>query len=92
MLADPVTLSGQLVSLVPLSLNHAPDLAEASADGNLSGLWYTSVPAPEEVPAEISRRLSLQEEGSMLPFAILDAQGKAVGMTTYMNKIGRAHV
>jgi len=90
MLADPVTLSGQLVSLVPLSLNHAPDLAEASADGNLSGLWYTSVPAPEEVPAEISRRLSLQEEGSMLPFAILDAQGKAVGMTTYMN-IDRAN-
>lgn len=85
MWAKPVTLKGQHVTLAPLSPSHMPDLAEASADGNLSSLWYTSVPPPDAMPAEIARRLSLQETGSMLPFAILDAQGKAVGMTTYMN-------
>ncbi|EBA18129.1 probable amino-acid acetyltransferase [Roseobacter sp. SK209-2-6] len=85
MWAKPVTLKGQHVTLAPLSPSHTPDLAEASADGNLSSLWYTSVPPPDAMPAEIARRLSLQETGSMLPFAILDAQGKAVGMTTYMN-------
>lgn len=57
----------------------------ASADGSLSALWYTMVPTPAEVPAEIDRRLALQEAGSMVPFAILDATGRAVGMTTYMN-------
>ncbi|OIQ39437.1 MAG: N-acetyltransferase [Roseobacter sp. MedPE-SW] len=85
MWAKPVTLSGQQATLAPLSQSHAADLAEASADGNLSALWYTMVPAPKEVPAEIDRRLALQEAGSMVPFAILDSAGRAVGMTTYMN-------
>lgn len=85
MWASPVTLSGTQVSLAPLAQTHAEDLAEASADGNLSALWYTMIPAPAEVPAEIDRRLALKEAGSMVPFAILDATGRAVGMTTYMN-------
>lgn len=85
MWASPVTLSGTQVSLAPLAQTHAEDLAEASADGNLSALWYTMIPSPDQVPAEITRRLALQEAGSMVPFAILDASGRAVGMTTYMN-------
>ncbi len=85
MWAKPITLSGSQVTLAPLSQAHAADLAEASADGNLSQLWYTSVPAPADVPAEIDRRLALQRTGSMVAFAILDAQGRPVGMTTYMN-------
>ncbi|HTN64638.1 MAG TPA: GNAT family protein, partial [Burkholderiaceae bacterium] len=49
-------------------------------------LWYTSVPAPEQMQAEIERRLGLQQQGSMLPFAIrrLDT-GALCGMTTYMH-------
>ncbi len=82
---NPVTLSGQCVTLCPLSQDHAADLAEASADGDLSRLWYTMVPSPEGVPAEIARRLDLQAKGSMLPFTICTPDGKAVGMTTYMN-------
>ena len=35
--------------------------------------------------AEIARRLDLHKRGSMLAFAVLDAAGSAVGMTTYMN-------
>ena len=35
--------------------------------------------------AEIDRRLGLQAKGSMLPFAVIDADGKCAGMTTYMN-------
>jgi RimJ/RimL family protein N-acetyltransferase len=35
--------------------------------------------------AEIARRLALQAAGSMLPFAVLDAAGTPVGMTTCMN-------
>lgn len=81
----PVTLGGQHVTVAPLSQDHAADLAEASADGDPQKLWYTTVPAPEAVPAEIDRRLGLREAGSMLPFAILDPANKAVGMTTYMN-------
>ncbi len=81
----PVTLTGTHVSVTPLSQTHADDLAKAAADGELHRLWYTTIPTPQGVPTEIDRRLALQAEGSMLPFAILDPSGRAVGMTTYMN-------
>ncbi len=84
--ADPITLSDEIVSLVPLSLDYEADLKEASEDGELWKLWYTTVPKPADVRAEIDRRLGLQKSGSMCPFAIVEnATGKAVGMTTYMN-------
>lgn len=85
MWAEPVTLTGRSGSLVPLQMSHADALTEAAADGELHRLWYTSVPSPEGVPAEIERRLGLMVEGRMAPFAILDADGRPVGMTTYMN-------
>lgn len=78
----PISLFGTHVSLAPLSQDHASDLAEASADGDLASLWYTMVPAPEDVPANIDAR---NTTSGMTPFAILDCSGKAVGMTTYMN-------
>lgn len=73
------------VRLVPLRPSHHDDLVEAVRDGELWRLWYTIVPPPEAMMAEIERRLALQKVGSMLPFAVLDATGRAVGMTTYMN-------
>jgi RimJ/RimL family protein N-acetyltransferase len=79
------SLTGRHVRLVPLRPGHHADLVEAVCDGELWKLWYTTVPAPEAMAAEIERRLALQKAGSMLPFAVLDPRGKAVGMTTYMN-------
>ena len=85
-LSDPLTLTDELVQLVPLSHDHRVDLTEAADDGQLWRHWYTAVPKPENVTAEINRRLALQDAGSMNPFAIIDAKtGKAVGMTTFMN-------
>jgi RimJ/RimL family protein N-acetyltransferase len=83
---DPVTLTGTTATLVPLSHAHCDDLVTATRDGELWRLWYTFVPAPEKMAAEIDRRLALRDQGSMLPFAVIEnAGGKAVGMTTYMN-------
>jgi N-acetyltransferase len=83
---EPVTLNGPSACLEPLDHRHRSDLIEAVKDGELWRLWYTSIPAPEKMDAEISRRRGLQASGSMLPFAVVDpASGKAVGMTTYMN-------
>ncbi len=77
---------GQHVAVVPLSPEHETDLTEAAADGDLHRLWYTTIPTPAGVGAEIARRLDLRARGTMLPFAIIDrASGRAVGMTTYMN-------
>jgi RimJ/RimL family protein N-acetyltransferase len=84
-ICEPVTLLGRHVSLVPLAQSHAPDLIAAVQDGELWQLWYTAIPSPEGMAAEIARRLGLQSAGAMLPWAVLDAAGRAVGMTTYMN-------
>lgn len=81
----PVALSGRHASLVPLKAEHAEAMAVAAQDGELWKLWYTLVPSPDTMQAEIARRLGLQEKGSMLPFAVLDAQGVCAGMTTFMN-------
>jgi N-acetyltransferase len=78
--------NGDHVSVVELSLAHEQDLVEAAADGELHRLWYTMIPKPEGVRAEIERRLDLRKKGSMLPFSVIDrSSGKAIGMTTYMN-------
>lgn len=82
----PIKLTGVHVALEPLSHDHHDDLCEATRDGEIWKLWYTIVPSPEEMHANIERRLVLQQEGSMLPFALRSmASGRVVGMTTYMN-------
>lgn len=81
----PVELRGQHAALLPLSADHEAALRDATRDGELWRLWYTSVPSPEGMAAEIARRLALQAAGSMLPFTTVDAGGRVVGMTTYMN-------
>lgn len=83
--AEPVTLRGQHVLLEPLTLAHAAEAHAAVMDGEIWKHWYTTVPAPDKVHAEIARRLELQAQGSMLPFAVRDAQGGFAGMTTYMH-------
>ena len=82
---EPVTLRGEHVRVEPLSPAHEPGLIDAVKDGELWRLWYTFVPKPERMAAEIARRLDLQTKGSMTPFTVLDADGRIAGMTTYMN-------
>jgi RimJ/RimL family protein N-acetyltransferase len=89
-ITEPVTLTGQHVQLVPLSASHHDGLVDAVRDGELWNLWYTAVPTPEGMAAEIQRRLGLHAAGSMLPFTVIDASGRPAGMTTYMN-IDNAH-
>ncbi len=81
----PVTLRSPYVTLEPLSQEHCDDLIEAVKDGELWKLWFTFVPEPEDMSAEIERRRALQRRGAMLPFAVVLPGGRAVGMTTYMN-------
>ena len=87
---EAIVLQGRHVRLEPLHPDHAPALADAARVGDLHQLWYTAIPAPEAMGAEISRRLGLLAAGSMLPWAVLDGAGTPVGMTTFMN-IDNAH-
>jgi N-acetyltransferase len=82
---ESVALNGTYARLEALSQDHHEDLVTAVKDGELWKLWYTSIPAPEKMQAEIERRLALQAAGLMLPFTVRDADGTIAGMTTYMN-------
>lgn len=82
---EPITLAGEHATLEPLAREHAADLVDAVRDGELWKLWYTAIPAPEGMAAEIERRLALQAASSMLPFTVRDAEGRIAGMTTYMH-------
>ena len=82
----PVVLQGERIILKPLEFEHAPALCESVRDGELWKLWYTRIPSPEQMTAEIQRRLDLQQMGSMLPFTVEERDsGRLLGMTTFMN-------
>ncbi|WP_297614991.1 GNAT family protein [uncultured Roseicyclus sp.] len=80
-----LTLRGRHVTLVPLDRAHAEALGDASAEGRMQDIWYTAIPSPGGMLAEIDRRLRLRDLGAMLPFTQLDARGTPVGMTSYSN-------
>ncbi|MBT2502000.1 GNAT family N-acetyltransferase [Curtobacterium sp. ISL-83] len=85
-IAPAPTLTGDRVTLEPLEHEHADDLRAAVADGDLWRTWYTSIPAPAEVDAEIDRRLAEHAAGRMVPFAVRDRPtGRVVGATTFLN-------
>jgi N-acetyltransferase len=83
---EPVVLGGgQWVTLEPLTTAHVPDLARASADGDLGDLWFTSAPSPERAGDWVAGRLANQHPSTGLTFVVRRAGEKVVGSTSYMN-------
>lgn len=84
---DPWTrvpsLRGQHVVLEPLRADHAGALRLALGDGELSRLWFTNVPAPNDVDGYIAAALEMQAQGKALVFAVHDANGEIVGCTRF---------
>ncbi|TGK07638.1 N-acetyltransferase [Leptospira semungkisensis] len=82
----PVTLSGNLVELVPLQLAHTEALSEAVKDGELWKLWFTNIAPPEEMQSWIQKALDEQKVHSSVPFAVIrKSDGKVLGSTRFMN-------
>jgi RimJ/RimL family protein N-acetyltransferase len=78
----PVTLCAPTVRLEPLAADHAAALEAAARDGELWNLRVTSVPAPGETGAYVAAALQGQQDGHMLPFAVVDtASGRVIGST-----------
>ncbi|WP_460774774.1 GNAT family N-acetyltransferase [Microbacterium sp. GXF7504] len=84
--AETPVLENDLVRLEPLALSHTADLQAAVADGELWRTWYTRIPAPGDMAAEIRLRLTRHAAGELAPWAVVDRRrGVAVGMTTYLH-------
>ncbi len=87
---EPVPLSGSRVALEPLSAEpaagHVEGLRRVVAEGDLHRTWYTRIPAPDAVAADVEQRLARQRAGLVAPWALrrLDT-GEVCGATTYLN-------
>lgn len=79
MLAFP-TLSSNGITLKPLMLSHATDLAEACQDGELWKINETSVPEPDKVIEYINTAASIPDRQAFV--VIDDLTGKAIGSTS----------
>lgn len=85
---DPVTLTGDLVHLEPLSAAHADGLRAATLDGRVWELWYTSAPSPDGVDADIAAKMDLVERRLMMPLVIRRrADDRVIGVSTYCNPL-----
>ncbi len=83
----PVTLTGRVVRLEPLTLDHVPDLAIAGSDESIwQYMLYGSLTTPEKMAAWVQEMLNRQAQGTDLPFAVIHlATGRAIGATRYMD-------
>lgn len=83
---QPITFSGFKCQLKPLAHHYRDELVGSVKDGEMWGLWYTLIPKPNEMKREIDRRFTLQAQGAMLPFVIINiATGDVAGMTSFLN-------
>ncbi|MFP6581416.1 MAG: GNAT family protein [Candidatus Hydrogenedentota bacterium] len=89
---QPITLEGPRVTLVPLSLDHAIDLADTLGHPNI--FHYMPCKAPEgidDMRAIIRGALDQAKAVGDMPFAIIHAEdGKAVGSTRFID-VQRPH-
>lgn len=84
---QPVTLTGRLVHLVPLSVEHAVDLAQAANDERIwKYMRYGLVDTEEKMVQLIESLLAAQAHGTDLPFTVFHLPtGLPVGMTRFMD-------
>lgn len=84
---EPVTLTGeQWVTLEPLSIEHAPEIAIASADGDVGSLWYTGAPSPQTAADWVAGMLAKQLGDEGLTFAVRRrSDGVLVGSTSFVH-------
>jgi N-acetyltransferase len=89
---QPITLTGRLVRLEPLSETHVADLTLAGQD---QAIWrympYGLIQTEEQMAGFVRDVLARQARGTDMPFAVVHGQlGRAIGCTRYM-AIERAH-
>jgi RimJ/RimL family protein N-acetyltransferase len=84
--ATPVTLTGRIVQLVPLSMAHIPGLTLA---GRNESIWkymlYANLTTAESMSSWVQDILQRQQEGTDLAFTVIHLEtGQVAGATRYL--------
>lgn len=84
---EPPVLTGRIVRLEPLDRRHVSDLTEAAKDEKIwEFMRYGVVNTEEKMLELIDDLLAHQARGTDMPFTVVhQAEGKAIGMTRYLN-------
>lgn len=83
---EHVALSGNIVRLEPLSMDHLAGLCDVGLDPELWRLTTAPVRTPEEMRTYIASVLNQQQQGTALPFATLEkSSGRVIGSTRFLN-------
>lgn len=78
-----VVLETNNIKLIPINITH---LINSSADGNLSDLWFTSVPTTSNIENYIAKAIEDFKLDKGLAFIVLDKKtNKVIGTTRYTN-------
>ena len=78
------SLHGQLVDLLPMQAEHAPQLLQAAADGELWNMTVTVVPGPDTIARYVATALQGRQAGTVMPFVIVrKSTGAIVGSTRF---------
>ncbi len=81
-----LTLKNEVISLLPLEPKHKKELLEASEDGNLSSLWYTTVPDENTIDAYINQAIEDRNSNVSYPFVVVDNKSnKVIGTTRFLH-------
>ncbi|TFF01704.1 N-acetyltransferase [Pseudomonas sp. BCA14] len=86
-----ITLTGTMVELHPLQLEHTAALLQAAADGELWHLKVTHVPGPDTIDTYVDTALAGRNAGTVMPFTLVRRDtGQVVGSTRFW-KIDRVN-
>ena len=82
----PVTLTGKVVRLEPLSTSHVAGLTLAGKDKSIwEYMLYDDLTNEEKMAAWVDEILDRQKEGTDLPFSVIHlGSGRVAGATRYM--------
>lgn len=87
----PITLSGRIVRLEPLTLGHVPGLFSANDPAIWKYMLYGDIESERDMENWVRDMLQRAESGNDLPFAVIHlGTGRAIGATRYL-EIRRQH-
>ena len=83
----PISMTGRVVRLEPLSEAHVPNLAAVGQDDSIwTYMPYPPVRSEADMLAQVRDLLARQARGTDLAFAVIHlASGRAVGASRYLN-------